>query len=1129
MRPVDSRPIRFATIALGLCAGSVFFARGQMAHAADVSLDLVMLIDVSRSMFTDSAGVYDPNMDITKAKGSDPWRIRWDAVRLALDLLAPDDKVFISRFSSESPPPLSYEALDEKENVKLDPQGKPIRIDFNVFPTGDTSPKSRFNRQEHEFPIALLQMHDANRRELTRLADLHNTTKDVIVFPAIGTLHNGLDFGGTNILSALQQARRVLTTSGKGTAVGRRPHILLLTDGLDKRMLNNNQLSKEALDVLKYLSEDGRGRTSIPIHTLGLNICGIENKEERLQARTLLRELSAKTQGQHREIAGTKDLVPFFRSLVRDVKGYWSEQRTYPPALANAADLELPTRASAELQGLAVMVYGDALNEATNPKDSLRPPEDFQSAWIDPAAWKDKKPAEPLSQGKQGFYRMLAFGPTDANPSSPFSGLENGKTATLSLSWKSRSFPQTAVVLKRPLIEPFTFEEPQTDTPWKRHAADFRIRVRMRHARFRPEDFRVTAEFRTLTRVNASTIEPQSDVDPLCAGAVNLATTPDKQIPLTQIHKEGDSWIFSSGNECLDRLLPKRTTGADDCELTIVIEVPDKVHPLGGSQRRMPPRTIRVQHEPIRLERPATPPPLANDTPAVAVKIRPIGCLGQPVPMQMKFTPPQAENAKPLDVSLFKIDADFIDPKTLLVNLNPDGTTVTVSLPPKDQPRPEPGINYLPGLLEFALIEDDKRQASLRVPVELQLDLIRMAFSGRPNELVASDEPQSSNKLSLTTVKDADKQHVGDVEVVLKPAASLDDEKQMPSQFPEQQLWLQPGDESKAAGDTDRKQRLTVKPGQPFKVWFRPVGNANRGRFHYELRIASKGVTGSSVPGIVEVGNFKLRPSDQVPALFAEPGQSARGQFKVRLGGRPGDVNEFEIVSLRGPDLDRPEICTVTVSNDETKKIPLELQAEPVSLPTMSTDDTAIDFQLRLPPAMAVGSYTGKLVVGGDAVTPAVLPFTLLVDRLKLQRPDQSSSKPVWIDLNSDWESFTQISTSQGERHLRVVRATGLPVQKEDIEGKFLEPLKDEVGVVTQKQLPEVKEIRNDPDGNGVILRIEFPRVPNFDSGPHPYHATLWVYPARNSTGKLEAFREVQGEFAVRYIVLRRLIGPKPK
>ena len=55
-------------------------------------LDLVILVDVSRSMYTQDRG---PNPLEHQPNGSDPLRIRWDAVGLILNLLTAEDRVMI--------------------------------------------------------------------------------------------------------------------------------------------------------------------------------------------------------------------------------------------------------------------------------------------------------------------------------------------------------------------------------------------------------------------------------------------------------------------------------------------------------------------------------------------------------------------------------------------------------------------------------------------------------------------------------------------------------------------------------------------------------------------------------------------------------------------------------------------------------------------------------------------------------------------------------------------------------------------------------------------------------------------------------------------------------------------------
>ena len=67
---------------------AIAFAQDQTFTGKPI--DLVFLVDVSRSMFEDP--------------GNDPERIRWDAVLLSMDLLTSEDKVLIIPFNEDSPP-----------------------------------------------------------------------------------------------------------------------------------------------------------------------------------------------------------------------------------------------------------------------------------------------------------------------------------------------------------------------------------------------------------------------------------------------------------------------------------------------------------------------------------------------------------------------------------------------------------------------------------------------------------------------------------------------------------------------------------------------------------------------------------------------------------------------------------------------------------------------------------------------------------------------------------------------------------------------------------------------------------------------------------------------------------------
>lgn len=1112
MRPLLlPSPRDFAIVVVLLILGGA----SPVAMADDDGLDLVLLIDVSRSMYTKSNDDgLDPN---APDNGSDPWRIRWDAVKLSLDLLTSDDRVFIGRFNGECPPP-SKDAKGEK---------------YGVYPLGNQGPDSQFVPARDEFPIELLSMTDAVRKRLGTLTELHNSRDDVQIFgaaPKSTVLKNGMDFGGTNILSALQLARKILSPTGRGTAPGRRPHILLLTDGLDPGMLQTDgkTLSDEATKVLRELSQDGNGRVPIPVHTFGLRICDLENASGK-SARKLLRELSAKSQGKHLNVTGANDLIPFFRDLVRDVKGYWMSEPTIAESAGDAGAVSFTTNAGAGLRDLSVMVYGTPRGMPDSPKASLIAPQDFKTIWSNAEIWGDKLPEVPKSRTGKGesLYQFIAFSPSANNPSSPFAKLPIGQTAPLVLSLKSQTHEQQAVVFKRPVREMFSLDEPQTQTAWKRHAPNFRIRVRMDSSTtklFPPENFRVSAEWRRLPSLDQSM--ERDDVDPLCRAAVS-PNPMDAVQHITLSRTENEPSVFAA-DVCLDRLLPPQTSGADLCELTIVLRGLEKPeHPLSGSRRRMPPLTLRVEHEPIPLE-PAPPVTLSNDAPKQTVVVKPRGCLGTTVPLQMTFIPPGEEDSVPLDAKFFQIDADWADAATKSLELKPEGTAITVSLPPKDRPRPPAGKNYRPGRLEFSLMEDGKPRRRLIVPVELQLDLIPIRFSGPPETLSRSDVPQASGPLKLATVKPGDSQHVTELKVVLRPSSSDSEKSWKPAPFSEKELWLQSANSMAPLGVDQRKQQLAVKLEEPFRVWFLPSEHLERGRFQYEMRVVGTGLTGTPVSGLLEVGQLQVERSVQnqkepIP-LFAEPGQVAEGRFGLKL---KGGVNATEAVYVQGLDADEPEICVVVPIGKTEPRHKLELRgptpAKPVRLMTDTSEAVDTPIQLLVPEDMPVGEFEGVFAVAGEGITTAQMPIRLLVDQLQLQLPVDGPAGRRWTTFKNSPERFAQFADRKGSREIRVARATGLPLRPEDLDSTMQGPFANDIGDV-QPELPTVSGSVAEPNGAGTILKLAFPTVTNFDSSRLPYRVQLLVRPAGEIAKTFPAFLPVKGEFAVQYVRLLELV-----
>ena len=72
-------------------------------------LDVAILVDVSRSMRHFAVRPVETRVESRTGNGSDPERIRWDAVKLVLDLLTDEDRLLIQRFNHACPPKYSEE------------------------------------------------------------------------------------------------------------------------------------------------------------------------------------------------------------------------------------------------------------------------------------------------------------------------------------------------------------------------------------------------------------------------------------------------------------------------------------------------------------------------------------------------------------------------------------------------------------------------------------------------------------------------------------------------------------------------------------------------------------------------------------------------------------------------------------------------------------------------------------------------------------------------------------------------------------------------------------------------------------------------------------------------------------
>lgn len=252
-------------------------------------LDFVVLVDVSWSM--QDHEVEDAAGNRVSRKGRDVQRLRWDAVKLVLDLLTEEDRILVLPFNQDCPAAWPPKIPGRKA----------------AFIPGQLDTSLRYVDQE---------LRDELEPKLLKFIHHGNPVPD-----KWDMAEANVDYGSTGILAALGTASEGI--AAVPAAEDRKMVVLLLTDGEQSTWSNedldpkDDRLVREGIwpsdDRIRFFVERG-----IPVHTLGLG-------EEASQgsARKFLEDLATLTGGSPGFVATNLELVDKFRDLVWSLRDCW--------------------------------------------------------------------------------------------------------------------------------------------------------------------------------------------------------------------------------------------------------------------------------------------------------------------------------------------------------------------------------------------------------------------------------------------------------------------------------------------------------------------------------------------------------------------------------------------------------------------------------------------------------------------------------------------------------------------------------------------------------------------------------------------------------------------------------------
>ena len=365
------------------------------AAASPFGMDILLLVDASGSMSRSDGDLDVGYLNNNAWNGSDPQRIRWDAVKLLLDLLDVNDRLLVRRFN-EHAPPLAH---SPKEYV------------YDRF-INDQTP---FDYQQHEFLSELSYCTTDYRELLTTQIEFFNRPLNRQARPLRNNRYlkhdDGwtLDQGGTNILQALSSLAPALKTDPE-----RPKRIILLTDGcdryVDKYLTQENPPNADQVQIdadrlqaaLGGVVGDGVDVPAVPVYCVGLNLDELSDDTvsqqlafSQTKARLLMRAIADASGGDFLEVSDASNLLQTYNQLIRQIKGLWYRETDVDPAatgqlsipiVSEVADFRLlawvPDHQSAPVKG------------RHSEKLSMRPP-DVCSAGLEPSPSGQCPPPDP--------------------------------------------------------------------------------------------------------------------------------------------------------------------------------------------------------------------------------------------------------------------------------------------------------------------------------------------------------------------------------------------------------------------------------------------------------------------------------------------------------------------------------------------------------------------------------------------------------------------------------------------------------------------------------------------------------------------------------------------------------------
>ncbi|MEO2030628.1 MAG: hypothetical protein ABGZ35_00940 [Planctomycetaceae bacterium] len=1058
-------------------------------------VDIVVLVDISASM--NGAG----------EAGNDVHRSRWDAVKLALDLLSAEDFMMVQRFNHACPP--DFSTTDKGEPTSYN-YVEMLRMRQNFLGPGVTPLPGPDIRFPSDFSLV-----GRNRQTLAESISLFNRTDD----------KGWLDIGGTRIVSALQRIPSLL----KDTSVRKR-HVILLTDGLDMdyAAYKTEASLLRALSGFAQIDADGNGR--LPIHVMALNLQG-EGATRAAEAKSLLSNIAHLSRGSYNSITDSEKLTMTFVDFIRQVKGLWKEEFLFTPTSTGNA---FPAKSQVVngIQDLGILSFESLSAElAKSPKEMMRPPDHpIQRQWSLPPGIKIGDPEERT--GKSGsLYQYFYYGPTLTEQnrlgSSPFAKLR--VPAILRLTMHGSDVKQRLILLKSTTDLRFVLERPSTDETLYRHEV-LPVTVRMNLSdHFEPEHFSISA---TISPVGTSSAEPAE-----------------------QLTQRGH--LYTRNKSMLT--LPRTAPSTDTDLYQIVVSAKGKenpAHALSGNDVNLPSRVFKVTNK-LKLK-PLRDLTLTNNQRSASLVVETAYPVEGNIEIVVDFQPPRTLDKDSVESGL---DVDFStgDPKKGILVLTKGRGEITVSL---NDNAPTPGVDYLPGLLTLDVVDEsipmedglEKRTAELR----LLLGVGSIAFDPKPGELTATESKVNSEDIHVRLVP-ADQQGFESQKVDVKliqvlpdgssaeihsppikqesdedgitdddsrtdgnddetgDKASREDAAQEPednfdplTMFTSDEIWLT--DSTGQAGN----KLSGLKLDEPFRIHLH-AGEKTRGRYGFVVRATGAGVAATEIRFFVSVNAPEIKIATEEVTLYTYPGGECFVDVEAWLSTGLKDVQYAAYVDRAGEGLIR-----FLTPGGESADLNLDCphESDRASIFIGEQHKRPLLLRIRVPSETPCGRYSAKLAIIGDDVTGADLKLNVVINRLEIDvaATDPETGKRIW--RNSAAGKSIQLENHTITHWLRI--RNGLNEPFEDVDEIVIEqdgPFRDSDGDA-QDQLPDIEKSLY-RDGKSIRLKVLFHPSAVFNNDGRPYRISV-VVRDRHQPHRVPESRYT---FDVHYFKVRDLIS----